>query len=360
MKKVTFIPLCILIIGCAYLSGSKPNPTYLVNVPSLAQFLPPTETKEIKKIPAAQEEACQLFEKIFQFDQELAIELGRIPEFQDGVNKREIFALETFVSFLKVSTDNEKRALKEILSVGKPEYRKFCSPLQGLFWLAEEGKLSEEKNPLINYSLRNLLDQAWRFEVKYTKEEAINIIRNLRDKANAERILNECEGDVKRLNYYVNIYYKSKYLTRDFFEDRNIFKKYKGIDKWADFNVVIDRLNSPELIDCYQRKNFTYDYDRFYKAVKSKRDTEEYGYDMRYLFYNKRGVCTDFALFTHYCLKRSGYSAQVLRVIPRTGPAWWHELVVFKDKGKTYVLDNGTGFPRGIYELKEPIVFFPE
>jgi len=238
MKKFSFIPLCILIIGCAYLSGSKPNPTYLVNVPSLAQFLPPIETKEIKKIPAAQEKAYQLFEKIFQFDQELAIELGRIPEFQDGVNEREIFALENFVSFLNVSTDNEKRTLKEILSVGKPKYRKFCSPLQGLFWLAEEGKLSKEENPLINYSLKNLLDQAWKFEVKYTKEEAINIITNLKDKANAERILNECEGDIKKLNYYVNNYYY--YYVKLFLTNNSKFVYALGYETPRDRTIPVE------------------------------------------------------------------------------------------------------------------------
>jgi predicted transglutaminase-like cysteine proteinase len=324
------------------------------------QSLPSAEIKNIKKSTTKQEEkAYPLFKKIFQFDRQLGIELGRLPEFQDGINEREILALENFVKFLSVSTDNDKTALRKILSIGKPEYRKFCSPLQALFWLAGKGELNNEKNPLENYSLEKLLDRAWTFEpFEYTKEEAISIIRNWKDKERAERLLNESKDDIERLNSKVNDF--KKYLKADSFEDKNIFKKYKGVDKWNDFTVVVDRLNSPELIDYYERKNFCYDWERFSGAIRSARGSREYGYDMYYLFRTKCGVCTDFAAFTHYCLARSGYRAGIY-TIPRVAGygAQSHEVVVFWSNGKRYVLDNGTGLPRGIYELKESIVFIP-
>src|SRR4030043_782323 len=259
-KRFSWVILFILIIGCSHsVLSTKPNTTYLYNILSIAQFLPQEETKNVKRTATTQEERVnQLFKKIFKFDQELAIELGRLHEFQDGVNEREILALENFLNFLSVSTDNEKAALGKILNIGKPEYRKFCSPLQALFWLAEKGELSKEKNPLENYSLEKLLDQAWAFEVEYTKEEAISIIKNWKDKESAARLLNESKDDIKRLNSKLNDF--EKYLKRNSFEDRNIFKKYKVLDRWNDSNVVMDRMNSPELVEYWLWRNFDYDW----------------------------------------------------------------------------------------------------
>ena len=159
LKRFSLVVLFIFIIGCSHpILTTKPNTTYLYNIPSIAQFLPHEETRSIKKTATSHEERVhQLFEKVFKFDQEFAIELGRLPEFQDGVNEREILALENFVNFLSVSTDNDKAALGKILSIGKPKYRQFSSPLQALFWLAEKRELKREKNPLQDYCLDKLL-----------------------------------------------------------------------------------------------------------------------------------------------------------------------------------------------------------
>jgi len=108
-----------------------------------------------------------------------------------------------------------------------------------------QGELINGKNPLENYSLEKLLDRAWTFEVEYTKEEAISIIKNWKDEESAARLLNESKDDIKRLNSKMNDF--EKYLKRNSFEDRNIFKKYKGLDRWNDSNVVMDRLNSQSL-----------------------------------------------------------------------------------------------------------------
>ena len=181
----------------------------------------------------------------------------------------------------------------------------------------------------------------------------------MKDKGYSQIVLNESKDDIERLNHYGDVV-KKHFIRRDFFEfeDRNIFNKYTGIDKWNDFKVVIDRLNSPELIDYYQKKNFCYDWDRFAGALRARR---EYGYDMHYLFHNKRGVCTDFVAFTHYCLVRSGYEATIYKIPSHSGHGeQWHELVVFKNNGNRYALDNGRGLPLGIYELKEPSVFYSQ
>jgi len=343
-KRFSWVILFILIIGCSHsVLSTKPNTTYLYNIPSIAQFLPQGETKNVKRTATTQEERVnpvrnsggalnptgiiikpnpaaeqrgiisngvnQLFEKIFKFDQELAIELGRLPEFQDGVNEREMLALENFLNFLSVSTDKEKAALGKILNIGKPEYRKFCSPLQALFWLAEKGELSKEKNPLENYSLEKLLDQAWAFEVEYTKEEAISIIKNWKDKERASRLLNESKDDIKRLNSKVNDF--KKYLKRSSFEDRSIFKKYKGLDRWNDSNEVMDRLNSPELVEYWSWRNFDFDKS---KIGMTSWITRVYPQAAEFTIKTKKGICFDLAYLTYECLKRSGYDVIGLNV----------------------------------------------
>ena len=50
--------------------------------------------------------------------------------------------------------------------VGLPEVRNYCSPLQGLFWLAEDGKLKEMASIVREYSLYNLLSSSWSFGEK--------------------------------------------------------------------------------------------------------------------------------------------------------------------------------------------------
>lgn len=346
MRKVFLALLFTLILGCSFsLLTTKPNPTYVANIPSLVQSLPSKERIGIKATPTGQEgRASPLFEKMYQFDSELAIELGRIPEFQDGVSEKEVLGLERFLSFTETLTEDEKKALKGILSIGRPEYRKFCSLLQGLFWLAEKGELSREDNPLKDYSLEKLLDRIWTFQIEYTKEEAINIIKNLRDKKNAERLLSEAQGDEKKLNEMVNMF--RKFTMEDLFEDKNIFKKY-GISRWSDFGVVVDRLNSPELVDYYERKNFNY------ADFRGRNDS----YDV---FTRKYGDCVAISLFTEYCLSRAGYKAYIIRVVSPSGRApSGHRVCYFEWNNKGYIMDNGRPDHQGIIEKEKYLKWYP-
>ena len=209
---------------------------------------------------------------------------------------------------MSLSTDNEKKVFKEILTVGRPEYRKFCSPLQGLFWLAEKGELKKEKNPLENYSLEKLLARAWVFdEAVYTKEEAINIINNLKDKEMAKRILNGWGNDSEAVGRTLSAL--RELGPGKFFEDKNIFKKYKGFDRWSDVNAVMDRLNSPELFEYWFCRNFGYDWSKF-----SITTPIAYPQTAEFTIKTKKGVCFDAAYLAYVCLKRSGYDVTGLNV----------------------------------------------
>ncbi len=221
--------LSLFITGCAHL-GTKPNPTYLLHVPTISQFLPPEERKETRGIQTDNDKkAHPIFEKLFQIDRELAVEMGRIPEFQDGISDRELAGLGNFIGFLSSLTEIQKRPLKEILGVGKPSHRKYCSPLQALFWLAERNELNQGNNPLENYSLKKLLDQAWTFEIEFTKEEAEGIISNLKNKERAEERLRWCGGDTRKLNSVANVYLGlPEEIRNDFLRIRTFIPDTKG------------------------------------------------------------------------------------------------------------------------------------
>ena len=47
--------------------------------------------------------------------------------------------------------------------VGKPEVRKYCSPLQAIFWLSEDGHYEEMNKIIDTYSLKQLISKAWNF-----------------------------------------------------------------------------------------------------------------------------------------------------------------------------------------------------
>ena len=58
--------------------------------------------------------------------------------------------------------------------VGVPEVRRYCSPLQALYWMAEDGKHEEMDAIIDNYNLTDLLIWSWYF-VKYDNENYYNL-----------------------------------------------------------------------------------------------------------------------------------------------------------------------------------------
>jgi len=330
--------LCISIIGCVHLTSSRPNPTYLANIPSLSPFLSSQEKREITKIQSPPNaRAYKSFEEIFKLEQKLAIELGRIPEFQDGINEKEVITLENFIEVLKVATENEKKALEEILAIGKPEYRKFCSPLQALFWLAEKGELNREKNPLQNYTLGQLLGKAWTFMVEFSEEEAVAIIGNRKNKERSQEMLKEYrngEISLNQLNRWFTMERNDEEYIEYLYQDKKIFSKYKGKDKWGDFDAVIERLNSPELVDYYQRNNFQYEFKGGPYPTGSA----------YHLFKTKRGECASYTEFAILCLRKAGYKAFEHHVSSPSRRVPYHIVCMFEDKGKWFIMDNSAGF----------------
>ena len=128
----------------------------------------------------------------------LAKELGKLPEIQDGISENDAMALERISVFYNQNKKHFDSAFELMNDVGCENVRKYCTPLQALYWLAlnDELKLID----ISNYTHINLLNQAW---------------------------------------------YKAGF-------------EYDGTGRWDDFNDVTTRLSSPALVDYYVSRNFTY------------------------------------------------------------------------------------------------------
>lgn len=138
------------------------------------------------------------FKKLSVSNKLLVQELSKIPEIQDGISEIDGMALERICVFYNKNQKDFDSAFERMYDEGNPDVRKFCTPLQALYWLALDDKL--EQIDISNYDLIGLLNEAW---------------------------------------------YKSGF-------------EYDGKGRWEDFNDVTERLNSPALVDYYEARNFTY------------------------------------------------------------------------------------------------------
>ena len=228
----------------------------------------------------------------------LAQELGKIPEIQDGVSEIDAMALERIIVFYNQNQKKINSAFELMNDVGQKNIRKFCTPLQALYWLALNDNL--KLIDISNFTLIELLNRAW---------------------------------------------YQSGF-------------DYGGT-RWGDFSDVTDRLNSPELLDYYVSRNFTY------KRV-SLRSIDDYR-NPYIIFTKKQGQCWLFTAFSVYCLKKAGYQAHAVTVFHGVSSKPNHVACEYIDKdGKEYILDNsitvyglGHGLRYGIYEKKAYLDIYP-
>ncbi len=288
-----------LIVGCSATAPVKgPNISALYRVPILQNQLPPLADKSGPLTQEPLPEAVEhIFKQIYALDPAVAIEVGKLPEFQGNIGERQVQALTKFIDLIQNATEPEKANLANFMEIGKPASRQYCVPLQAIFWILERGKPRSKPtiqeieyfqlakignkpgiNPL-DYSLEELLAQAW-----------------------------------------------------DFSEQ----------DRWKDYEIATDRLNAPELVNYYERARFIY---------KSRKGKPEYDTEYPQRLFNKnRGNCTDHAAFTAYCLQKGGYNANGHHDVGH------HFVCLFEDNGRKYILDNGRPdrfFRRGIIPFEE-------
>jgi hypothetical protein len=132
-----------------------------------------------------------------------------------------------------------------------------------------------------------------------------------------------------------------------------------------EFEYTASTLNTPELIDQYQRANFSYAQTwEGYGCGGVDISHNSKGCSPGYIFKTKKGNCAAHAVFAVYCLRKERREAYVMKVkadigdarpgtrISRGGKTWvvvdYHYVALYKDQGKWWVMDNGKVRPRGI------------
>jgi hypothetical protein len=174
VKLFNYVLVVIVLLNCASSTPTKPNIPYAGPYPTSFKVL--TESNPL-----------------------LVQELGKLPEIQDGISLTEIVSLDKLAKLYDRDKIAFDRTFEKMYEAGIPETRKYCSPLQALFWLIEDGNI--EGINIVEYSQKVLIFEAW---------------------------------------------------LKKGFENND----EKG--RWQDFGIVTDRLNSPELIEFYIRWNFTH------------------------------------------------------------------------------------------------------
>ena len=231
-------------------------------------------------IPFASNPYPAVLNELAQANPLLADELGKLPELQDGFSPPEISALKRIVEIYNNNQKDFDEAFKEMYKLGKPEVRRYCSPLQALFWLAQAD--------MLNISENNIFIQSKMFGIYVYFPFSTNTI--------------------------IDITWRGKLLH---------MSEASKSQKWDDFQTVADRLNAPELVDIYINNYITY------RGGKRAHGTYQ-------TFKTKVGHCTDAAYFANYMLKRAGYNTFMRSV--RWGFDDWNEV----HTGSGIVLEDGS------------------
>jgi len=277
---------------------------FLIFLSSCASFGP---TKP--NIPYAGRQYPSILIELAQKNSLLVQELGKLPELQNGISEKEADALRNIVELYTIDQANFENAFNEMYTIGLPEFRKYCSPLQALFWLAEDNQLSSSNDLIVRYSLEKLLNKAWKSDpLSYRlllDSQIKEVIDGIENKYIRRQYLNDLQNGITyaQLQHgFVSNYRRSKRTHMQIFSKKSakIIKENlltpKGAPRWEDHNKVIERLNAPELLDFYINSNIRYDHKMpcFHRSPRS-------------VINEKYGDCDDLAYFGKTVLTKAGY-----------------------------------------------------
>ncbi len=237
----------------------------------------------------------------------------------------------------KTGIKNPKKFQKvflEMYNTGYPEVRKYCTPLQAAFWLIEDGKTQSFVNFMNNYDLKSLLELSWRLEYLILTESDVKLIVN--------EFPQKKKSIYQRFDYSKKLYLTNKLILHHYENNKNdipihsrsLIEKAIALNKtqkrWGNMQTVMERLNSPYLVNWYEQKEFTY---------KSSAPVHCNGHN-RHLFRTKAGCCGCYTKFSIDCLKMAGYDAKPIQVKSPSGKSY-HLVCEFIDKDfKLYIIDN--------------------
>ncbi|MBU1583570.1 MAG: transglutaminase-like domain-containing protein [Proteobacteria bacterium] len=276
----------------------------------------------------------------------LALELGRLPEFQDDVSDLEISGLNNLKHYYLLDPKGFDTAFEQMDAIGKKENRKYCTLLQAVFWLSMEYEFTVDNNPIHPYSFKEILSKAWTNEPRVDKDT----IEKMVDAIQSESIREQYKEKLAKKNRY--ILYSLTRLSEQSPEVLApwvpaMLRNSRRDHLWNNYDLVIDRLNSPEIVDYYVQKHITY--SNYWEIP---------GYNYRtpsaqYVFKNKTGDCLYTSHFIVTALARSGYSAMIVKKPPLRMTDAWHAVAVFESEKGKFIIDDGKVYPRGIIKYSD-------
>ena len=305
-------------------------------------------TVETRKIPDTPLKGpiSEKFSRLVQNYPSLETQLRNLPDVRDGISPSDIHTLEGIAEIYHNNQRVFRDAFEQMMQIGKPQNKGYYnSPLEAAFFMVEDGKSAQLTPILHKYSLNDLIEKAWDFGsvhngkgLSLPEDKAKEVVAGLNLNEADKRGFTYSEKGVRMVNRPVLIY--------NFLENPGIFseksrrimqeglKKYHS--RWGDYDAVTSRLNSPELVDYYTQKSFTY------------RLLGYRGGNAHSAFSTRGGNCYQIEDFQQLCLKKAGYDARTLLVDPTLSTNIDHATTQFFVDGKMYIMDNGNPTPLGI------------
>ena len=318
--------LCFILAGCA---ATQPNKSLLQNEFShiLKYKLDPnffSARKTLKEISLS--------------NRSLAIELGKLPEFQRSIKDDDLSALKKLLSLYSTCQIDFDKFFDQIYFIGKPEIRRFNAPLQALFWLVKDEKLGDIDYIIRDFYLEDLLGKSW--ILLHTEHLHRWRWRSIQ----ARKLFDSCRDENLKRKIEV-FFYKNRGATdyiislAEQHPDR-FAHKFQSFNndlllqqkRWNNFKTVVDRINAPELVHYYIIKNFNFEPNLFLKPEE--------------IFFKKSGNSRALALLGELILKKNGYRTFIRNVEISDSPC------ATEHSGSGIVLENGkyllvVDFPKG-------------
>ncbi len=276
----------------------------------------------------------------------LAVELRKLPEVRDGLTPAERTALARLARLYETDPSGFDAAFREMVQVGIPERRAYCTPLQALFWVAMERPVSGGNNPIRPYGLANLLEEAWTFQPRIPPDVRDRILASIKE----PKLRKAYERDFKERRPHVmtTLLAHIKFAPQLFGPwVPGKLEELRQNDPWQDYDAVLERLNAPELVHVYVREQIAY------ANYWDIRGYNRHAGDARYVFKNKRGDCLYISAFVAEALRRNGYSAWVEKKPALRATDSWHAVCVFKENGQKYIIDDGKRSKHGIMRYED-------
>jgi len=141
LSLITLLILPLCFSGCASFGPTKPN------------------------LPYSGESYPAILNELAHKNPFLVQELGKLPEIQDGISEKDVEVLKEIIKLYNVNPQVFDEAFGQMNQIGLPEYKKYCSPLQAVFWLVEDGKNQKAEELIQEYNLDRLLYETWKSDL---------------------------------------------------------------------------------------------------------------------------------------------------------------------------------------------------